>query len=219
MTDPENALRQRIIDTCLRLEAAGLNQGRSGNVSVRNGASGFLITPSGLSYDEMKPADIVSVELKTGASSGDRRPSSELPFHLAIMRARGDANVVLHTHSAHATAVACLRKAVPAVHYTVGLFGGGDIRCAEYATFGTEALSANVLKALEGRRGALMANHGLVVLGRDLDQAFELTGEAETIAKIFLRASAAGTPVILPDDEMNRVVKRFRDFGYGPLES
>lgn len=217
MTDAEHALRQQIIDSCLRLEAEGLNQGRSGNVSVRNGNSGFLITPSGIAYDEMVPADIVSVDLASGQYVGNRRPSSELPFHLAIMRARHDANVVLHTHSENATAVACLRKDLPAIHYSVAMFGGGNIRCAEYATFGTEELSLNVLAALEGRRGALMANHGLVVLGRDLDQAFELIREAETLAKLFLRASAAGDPVILPDDEVSSIVERFREFGYGPL--
>lgn len=217
MTDRERALREKIIESCLRLEAEGLNQGRSGNISVRLGPAGFLITPSGISYDQMEPADIVSVDLETGQCAGNRRPSSELPFHLAIMRARIDADVVMHTHAEHATAVACLRKDLPAVHYAVALFGGGDIRCASYATFGTEELSGHVLKSLEGRRGALMANHGLVVLGRDLDQAFELTREAETIAKIYLHALAAGTPVILPDDEMRRIVERFRDFGYGPL--
>jgi L-fuculose-phosphate aldolase len=133
------------------------------------------------------------------------------------MRARTDADVVVHTHSENSTAVACLRKDIPAIHYTVAMFGGGEIRCAPYATFGTEKLSAHVLKALEGRRAALMANHGLVVLGSDLDQACELVREAETIAKIFLHAMAAGEPVLLTADEMNRIVERFRDFGYGPL--
>jgi L-fuculose-phosphate aldolase len=217
MTNDERALREKIIDTCLGLEVAGLNQGRSGNISTRMGPKGFLITPSGVSYDEMVPEDIVSVDLESGECVGKRRPSSELPFHLAIMRARADADVVVHTHSEHATAIACLRKNLPAVHYTVAMFGGSDIRCAPYATIGTEELSAHVLTALDDRRGALMANHGLVVLGRDLDQAFELVREAETIAKIYLHAMAAGEPVLVPADEMNRIVERFCDFGYGPL--
>lgn len=213
-------LRQRIIDTCRALEARGLNQGTSGNVSARDEAgTGFFLTPSNLSYDAMTPADLVHVGLATGTVTGARRPSSELALHLAILRARPDARAVVHTHSEHATAVACLRRELPAVHYLIALFGGAQLRCAEYATFGTEVLSANVVAALDGRRGALMANHGLVVLGDDLAQALALTHEAETLAKLYLRALAAGTPHILPDDEMARVVERFRDFGYGPVKA
>lgn len=217
---PELRLRQLVIDTCLALEARGLNQGTSGNVSVRDEAgTGIYLTPSGLAYAAMTPVDLVQVDLATGAVTGARPPSSELPFHLAIHRARPDAQAVVHTHSLHATAVACLRRDLPAVHYLVGLFGGPQIRCAPYATFGTEALSQHVVAALADRRAALMANHGLVVLGRDLDQALALTHEAETLAKLYLQTLAAGTPHILPDDEMERVVERFRAFGYGPVES
>ncbi len=212
-------LRQHVIDTCLALEARGLNQGTSGNVSVRDEAgTGFYLTPSGLAYDAMTPDDIVHVDLDNGAVIGSRLPSSELPFHLALHRARSDARAIVHTHSLHATAVACLRRDLPAVHYLVGLFGGSQVRCAPYATFGTAELSAHVVTALAGRRAALMANHGLVVIGRDLDQAFALTHEAETLAKLYLQALAAGEPHILPDDEMERVVERFRDYGYGPVE-
>lgn len=215
MPDP----RQQIIDTCLELERNGLNQGTSGNVSVRDeSGAGFYLTPSGLAYADTTPGDIVHVELSTGAVTGPRRPSSELPFHLAIMRARPDAQAIIHTHSEHATAVACLRQPIPALHYLVGLFGGEDIRCAPYATFGTEALSANVVAALDSRRAALMANHGLVVLGRDLPQALALTAEAETLAKLYLRTRGGTGPVLLSHDEMARVVERFRDFGYGPAQ-
>ena len=214
MTD----LRQQIIDTCLALDARGLNQGTSGNVSVRDEAgSGFYLTPSSLPYATMTPADIVHVDLATGNVTGSRKPSSEYPFHLAIMRARPDARAIIHTHGLHTTAVACLRRDLPAVHYLIGLFGGAQIRCAPYATFGTDALSLNVVAALAHRRAALMANHGLVVLGKDLDQALALTAEAETLAKLYLQSLAAGQPHILPDDEMDRVIERFRDFGYGPV--
>ena len=211
-------LRQHVIDTCRALESRGLNQGTSGNVSVRDDSgAGFYLTPSSVPYDTMRPDDLVHVDLTTGAVTGDRKPSSELPFHLAILRARPDAQAVVHTHSLHATAVACLRRDLPAVHYLVGLFGGAQIRCAPYATFGTDELSAHVVTALTDRRAALMANHGLVVIGKDLDQALALTAEAETLAKLYLQTLAAGTPHILPDDEMARVIERFRDFGYGPV--
>ncbi len=215
----DTSLRQRVIEVCLQLEARGLNQGTSGNVSVRDeSGTGFYLTPSSVPYDTMVPADLVHVDLATGAVTGARKPSSELPFHLAILRARPDAQAVVHTHSLHATAVACLRRDLPAVHYLVGLFGGAQIRCAPYATFGTDELSAHVVAALADRRAALMANHGLVVIGQNLEQALALTAEAETLAKLYLQTLAAGTPHILPDDEMDRVIERFRDFGYGPVE-
>lgn len=220
MTDAELQLRRDVIATCRTLEARGLNQGTSGNVSVRlsadDPAAGFLLTPTSLAYDAMTPADLVHVELD-GRCTGPRRPSSELPFHLEIMRARPDAVAVIHTHSMHATAVACLRRPLPAVHYLVGLFGGPDLRCADYATFGTPELSRHLLRALKGRRGALLANHGLVVLGSSLEQALALTGEAETLATLYLRTLAAGGPNLLSDEEMARVVERFRAFGYGPV--
>ncbi|HWA85634.1 MAG TPA: class II aldolase/adducin family protein [Opitutus sp.] len=219
MNDSERMLRQEVIDTCRRLEALGVNQGTSGNVSVRctaDPAAGFFLTPTSLAYDEMVPEDLVHVSLD-GVCTGLRRPSSELPFHLAIMRERRDATAVVHTHSTHATAIACLRKEIPAVHYLVALFGGNTIRCAEYATFGTPELSVNVLHALRGRRAALMANHGLVVLGADLKQALALTAEAETLATIYGRALAAGEPAILSDAEMVDVQNRFRAYGYGPV--
>jgi L-fuculose-phosphate aldolase len=219
MTDAERSLRQQVIDTCLRLDSLGLNQGTSGNVSVRCGpdpAAGFLLTPTTLPYDRMAPEDIVHVGLD-GRCSGTRRPSTELAFHFDIMRTRPDAAAVIHTHSRHATAVACLRREIPAVHYLVGLFGGSNIRCADYASFGTPELSASLLRALAGRRAALMANHGLVVLGSSLDRALALTLEAETLATVYLQALSAGRPVILSDDEMAAVGEKFRALGYGPV--
>ena len=165
----------------------------------------------------MQPEDIVRVDISSGEVSGKRKPSSEYPIHLALMRERPDAQAIIHTHGANTTAVSCLRRDLPAVHYLVPLFGGPQIRCAPYATFGTDALSTNVVTALHRRRAALMANHGLVVLGRDLDQVLALTAEAETLAKLYLDASAAGDPHILDDAEMERVIKKFRDYGYGPV--
>ena len=219
MNDVDRTLCQQVIDTCRQLQSRGLNQGTSGNVSVRCAAgaeAGFFLTPTSLPYDGMVPEDLVHVTLD-GRCTGRRRPSSELPFHLAIMRERPDAGAVVHTHSLHATTLACLRKEIPAVHYAVGLFGGNNVRCAEYATFGTPELSANLLRALAGRRAALMANHGLVVLGTDLAQALALAGEAETLATLYWRALCAGEPAILTDAEMADVRYRFSEYGYGPV--
>ena len=219
MKKSERVLRQQVIDTCRQLEKLGLNQGTSGNVSVRCDAvapAGFFLTPTSLSYDEMAPEDIVHVTAD-GRCTGRCRPSSELPFHLEIMRQRPDAMAVIHTHSTHATSVACLRQEIPAIHYLVGLFGGTNIRCADYATFGTPELSTNLLRALDGRRAALMANHGLVVLGSDLKQALSLTLEAETLAMLYLRTLSAGKPAILTNSEMARVMEKFREYGYGPV--
>lgn len=214
------ALREEIIATCRQLGALGLNQGTSGNVSVRvsaNSAAGFLLTPTSLDYAEMTPADLVQVS-PTGTCSGSRRPSSELPFHRAIMDARPDIHAIIHTHSTHATAVSCLRRDIPAIHYLVALFGGADIRCAEYATFGTDELSTNLVRALAGRRAALLANHGFVVVGDSLAHALSLTVEAEQLARLYLATLATGVaPAVLDATEMARVAERFREYGYRPV--
>ncbi len=218
--EDQRAPREQMIATCRRLGLLGLNQGTSGNVSVRvseDPADGFLLTPTSLDYAEMEPADIVQVSF-SGECVGRRRPSSELPFHLAILQARTDVRAIVHTHSMHATAVSCLRRGIPAIHYLVALFGGNDIRCAEYATFGTDELSANLVAALRGRRAALMANHGLVIAGDNLAHALSLTVEAEQLAKLYLATLATGAaPVVLDDAEMARVAQRFQDYGYRPV--
>ena len=218
--DDDRALRQQIIDTCRQLNALGLNQGTSGNVSVRAGddaADGFLLTPTSLAYDAMTPDDIVHVS-PDGTPRGPHRPSSELPFHLAIMRTRPDVRAIIHTHSTHATMLACLHRGIPALHYLVALFGGPDIRCADYATFGTEELSANLLRALAGRRAALLANHGLIVVGDSLAHALSLTVEAEQLAKLYLGTLQTGVaPVILSDAEIATVAERFKACGYRPV--
>ena len=214
------ALRREIIATCRQLGVLGLNQGTSGNVSVRAGADsgdGFLLTPTSLAYDAMKPADIVQVSAGN-ICTGRRRPSSELPFHAAIMAARPDVRAIIHTHSVHATAVSCLRRGIPAIHYLVALFGGADIRCADYATFGTDALSANLVRALAGRRAALLANHGLVVVGDTLAHALALTVEAEQLARLYLATLATGVaPAVLSAAEMKRVAVKFLEYGYGSV--
>jgi len=214
-------LRRALIDTARRMNELGINQGTSGNLSVRlvvrGGASGgLLITPSGVPYEAMVPADIIEMAFDgTWRCAGpDRRPSSEWRFHLDIMRARPEFGAVIHTHARHATALACLRREIPAFHYMVAVAGGSTIRCAPYATFGTAALSRHVLRALAGRRACLLANHGLIACGRDLAAALALAVEVETLAAQYCTALAIGKPKILSEAEMARVIKKF-EAGYG----
>ncbi|HEX4985779.1 MAG TPA: class II aldolase/adducin family protein [Burkholderiales bacterium] len=204
-------LRKRIIATALRMNALGINRGKSGNVSARV-RGGFLVTPSGLAYEKTKPADIVFVDA-AGKASGRREPSSEWRFHHDIYRARPECGAIVHTHSSFAVTLACLRMDVPAFHYMVAVAGGNSIRCAPYATFGTQALSDHALAALEGRKACLLANHGLIALGADLDAALALAVEVEALCEQYWRALQIGRPAMLSDGEMTVVTGKFRTYG------
>lgn len=212
--DAELALRRRIIRGCRELERRGLNQGTAGNVSARV-PGGFLITASSRPYDSMRPEELVRMDLE-GRHEGKLAPSSEWRLHLGVYRRRPEVGAVVHTHSGYATTLSCLRRPIPAVHYTVAFFGGDDIRCSEYATYGTQELSDRVLDALRGRLAALMGSHGLVVLGPELDGALRLTVEAETLAMLYWRALQVGEPALLPPDELARVREKAAAAGYGP---
>jgi L-fuculose-phosphate aldolase len=203
--------RRAIIAACLGIKAEGLNQGTSGNVSVR-APGGMLITPSGVPYAETDPAQIVFVA-EDGAWSGDWKPSSEWRMHRDIYRSRPEARAVVHVHSTCATALSCVRRGIPAFHYMVAAAGGRDIRCADYATFGTQELSDAMIAALDGRAACLLANHGQIAFGASLEKALWLAGEVETLARQLVAAEALGQPVILPDDEMDRVIALFCDYG------
>ncbi len=216
MTPAEFTLRQQIIATCRELERRGLNQGTSGNVSIRvsaNPEDGFLLTPTALPYAVMQPEDIVHLKLD-GTATGHRTPSSEWHLHLDILRQRRDASAIIHTHSRHATTLACLRRDIPAFHYLIALFGGNSIRCSGYATYGTPELSDHLLKALAGRQAALMGNHGLIVLGPSLERALTLTAEAETLAAMYLSALQVAEPVILPEKEIAKVREKLALYGH-----
>ena len=204
--------RRALIDAALRMQALGLNQGTSGNLSLRI-ASGLLITPSGLAYDVLQPADIVAMAPDGTVEPGQRKPSSEWRFHTAIFAMRPDAHAVVHCHSMFATTLSCLRRDIPAVHYMIAMAGGDSIRCADYATFGTKALSDRALAALEGRTACLLANHGMIAIGSDLDRALTLAVEVETLAAQYWRALQIGEPVILQAEEMAVVLEKFRDYG------
>ena len=205
------ALRQAIIAACREMNALGINQGTSGNISARV-ESGFLITPSGVPYDEMSPDQMVEMDLDGGHGEG-QRPSSEWRMHCDIYRGRPEAGAVVHTHATYCTALACLRREIPAFHYMVAVAGGASVRCADYATFGTQALSDNMLQALEGRRACLLANHGMICFGPDLKKALALAVEVETLARQYWHASQAGEPVLLPEEEMSTVLELFKSYG------
>jgi len=204
-------LRKAIIAAACRMNDLGINQGKSGNLSARI-PGGFLVTPTGMPYDTLKPADIVAMDFQ-GRARGKRLPSSEWRFHRDILKARPEANAIVHTHAMFATTLACLHREIPPFHYMVAVAGGDSIRCAPYATFGTEELSGNAVAALEGRKACLLANHGMIALGASLDQALALAVEVETLAAMYWRALQAGVPQLLDRAEMARVIEKFRTYG------
>ncbi|MEZ5798004.1 MAG: class II aldolase/adducin family protein [Paracoccaceae bacterium] len=212
MNDDERRIRQAMVETCRAMDARGINQGTAGNLSLRHGA-GFLITPSSLPYDTMQPEDIV--EMGWDGTYVGRRPSSEWRFHRDILKARGDMNVVLHCHSLYATSVACQHRTIPAFHYMVGVMGGNTLRCARYATYGTQALSDAALEALEGRKACLLGQHGQISLGKTLDAALWMAIEVETLARMYQQTLVMGEPPVLPDDEMERVIAQMTRMSYG----
>lgn len=212
--------RQDLIDTALQMERAGLNQGSSGNMSVRDDA-GFLITPSGIEYESMHSDQIVAMEFDGTWEGQGVRPSSEWRFHRDILLARPTVGAIVHAHPIHATALATHNRPIPAFHYMVAVAGGSDIPCAAYATFGTQELSNAVIAALADRDACLMAHHGLLACGATLSAAFRLAVEVETLAAQYLAALQCGEPPLLDADEMERVLQKFRaGYGYasGPLD-
>ena len=208
MTDLQ--LRKQIISTALQMNARGINRGKSGNVSAR-WKDGFLVTPSGLPYEETKPGDIVFIDEKATAT-GKRPPSSEWRFHFDIYRHKNDVNAVVHAHSSFATTLSCLEMALPAFHYMVAVAGGNSIRCAPYATFGTQSLSDNALIALEDRKACLLANHGLIATAASLASALALAVEVEALCEQYWRALQIGKPNLLSDAEMAVVVEKFKTY-------
>lgn len=207
MTDP----RDQLIATAQALQPAGLNRGTAGNVSLRHGA-GFYITPTGMPYAGLAADDIPLMALD-GTHAGRRKPSSEWRFHRDLYAARPEVGAVLHAHSPFAVSLACLRRDIPPFHYMIARFGGDSIRCADYALFGTPELSAAALTAMAGRKGCLLANHGLLVAGRDLDEALALAVELEELCEQYWRACQLGQPVLLDAAEMAAVLEKFASYG------
>jgi L-fuculose-phosphate aldolase len=222
MNEPSDdaGLRDAVLDAARGMERAGLNRTTAGNASVRRTnaagrADGFLITPTGMTCDLLTRADIVVVDW-SGRAQGTRKPSSEWQFHRAIYQQHAQAGAVLHAHSPFATALACIGADIPAFHYMIARFGGDSIRCAPYATFGSAALSENALTALEGRNACLLANHGMLVYGREARHALGLAIEFEALCEHYWRALQVGRPQILSAAEMAAVVEKFKAYGQQP---
>ena len=203
----EQELRSELVRVTKNLDALGLSHGTSGNLSVRY-ANGFLITPSGFGAEGLAEDDIVFVSL-SGESEGRWQPSSEWLFHRDIYAQRPEFGAIVHTHSNAATALACLRKDLPPFHYMLALLGGDSLRCATYATFGTQALSDNALVAMADRKACLLANHGMIAAGKNLAEAYRNTVEVENLSELYLRALAVGEPVLLTAAEFRDAQKQF----------
>lgn len=210
----ELEVRRSIISQCLFMNGSGLNQGNSGNISVRFGDR-MLITPTSIPYEEMAPDMIASMPIKGeyGAWEGPNKPSSEWRFHLDIMKARPEVGSVVHTHATYSTILAIARRPIPACHYMVAAFGGDDVRVAGYARYGTKALSEHVLVALEGRNGCLMANHGMLTVGSSLKKAMWRAVELETLAKQYYHTLLIGGPVILSSAQIAETMESFSTYG------
>jgi L-fuculose-phosphate aldolase len=206
--------RQSIIDACLRMNALGINQGTSGNISLRHDA-GMLITPTSVPYEAMQPEQIAYMGLD-GSFDPAQRPSSEWRFHLDILKARPDVNAVVHTHPPYSTILAIMGLEIPPVHYMIACAGGDTIRCAPYATFGTQELSDHAVAALEGRLACLLEHHGMIAVGPSLSKAMWLAVEVETLARQYHGCLQIGTPRLLSKEEMKNVLGRIA--GYGPAE-
>lgn len=210
----ELELRKSLIAACRKMNELGINQGTSGNISLRHGDA-MLISPSAVAYDKIQPEMVASMPLtgEYGSWTGPMKPSTEWRFHLDIMRARPEVNAIVHSHPTYATSLAITGRHIEACHYMVAAFGGVDIRCAPYATFGTKELSVHALKALEERMGCLLANHGMIVLGENLDKAMWRAVELETIARQYYLALVLGTPHILTKAEIDATLDQFSGYG------
>ena len=214
MKKAEKDLRRQIIDQCLFMNSCGLNQGTSGNISARF-EDRMLITPSATPYDKLTPEMIVSMPFgaEYGTWEGPLKPSTEWRFHFDILKERTDMGAVVHAHPTYCTTLAIAHKTIPACHYMVAAFGGSDVRCAPYARYGTADLSAHALSALDGRLACLLANHGSIAMGEDLDKAMWRAVELETIARQYYLSLTIGGPVLLTDAQIEETIKGFSSYG------
>ena len=214
MKKAEKELRREIVESCRKMNALGINQGTSGNISARFEGR-MLISPSAIPYDDMTPEMVASVGMDdvSGAYDGLLKPSSEWRFHQKLLRGRPEAEVVIHAHSTYCTTLAVARKSIPACHYMIAAFGGTDVKCSGYATFGTEDLSTLALEAMEGRMACLLANHGMIVLGESMAKGMWRAVELETIAKQYYLSLAIGGPVLLSDADIDDTMRGFSSYG------
>ena len=214
MKKAEKELRREIVAACRAMNALGINQGTSGNISARF-EDRMLISPSATPYERMEAEMIASIPLDdaSGIWEGPLKPSTEWRFHHRLLQGRSDAGAVVHAHPTYCTTLAMARKPIPAAHYMVAAFGGNDVRCAGYATFGTEALSDLAMEAMQDRTACLLANHGMIAIGENLEKAMWRTVELETIAKQYYHTLLIGGPVLLSDGEIKDTHKGFGSYG------
>ena len=206
--------RRELIEYGKKLITTGLTRGTGGNLSVWDPERNLMaISPSGIPYEEIKEKQVVLMDVETGqVVEGDAVPSSECDMHRIIYKYRDDIKALIHTHTTYAATVSCLRQDLPPLHYLVA-YAGINVRCAEYATYGTVRLAKNAFEAMKDRNACLLANHGMLAGGADLNQAFNVTEEIEFCCELYCRAKAMGEPVLLDEDEMTMMIDRFRDYG------
>jgi L-fuculose-phosphate aldolase len=221
-TPTQSQARKNLVEACRAMNAAGINQGAAGNISLRFGAS-MLITPSGVDYQILTPEMIVEMDFASEEAARDEatglRASSEWRFHRDIFAVRPDIGAIVHTHAPYATVLSMLRRPIPASHYMIAAFGGARIECSDYAPFGTQQLSDFAVRALGPRQGVLLGSHGMIAVGPDLTRALWLAGELETLAKLHYLASLAGAPSILPEAETLALCEKFASYGPGAAKS
>lgn len=205
--------RKLIVEYGKKLIETGLTKGTGGNLSIFNRKENLMaISPSGIDYFKTRPEDVVVLDLDGNVVDGDKKPSSELGMHSIFYRRRNDIDAIIHTHTVFATTLSCLNISLPPVHYLVAL-AGLDVRCAKYATFGTEELAKNAFEAMKDRNAVLLANHGLLAGAKDLANALNITEEIEYCAELYYRAKSIGEPVILPEEEMKLMLEKFKTYG------
>jgi len=205
--------RRLIVEYGKKLIGQGLTRGTSGNLSIFNRDKRLMaISPSGMDYFEIRPEDVVILDIGGNIVDGHRKPSSEVELHRIFYMNREDINAIVHTHSMYSTLLACLHYSLPPVHYVLAS-AGKDVRCAEYATFGTKELAENAYEAMKGRKAVLLANHGLLTGGKDLKEAFSIAEDVEYCAEIYYRAKSIGEPVIIGEEEMEVILERFKTYG------
>ncbi|MEI6127110.1 MAG: L-fuculose-phosphate aldolase [Pseudomonadota bacterium] len=205
--------REEIVAYGKKLITQGLTKGTGGNISVYNRQKGLLaISPSGLDYFRTEPDDVPVLTIEKVVLEGARKPSSELDLHMIFYKKREDLNAIVHTHSVYATTLACLQWEIPALHYLIG-FAGKSVKCAAYATFGTEALGISAFEAMIDRKAVLLAQHGLLAGGSTLQEAFSIAETIEFCAEIYCRAKMLGEPVVLSDEEMDTIIEKFKTYG------
>lgn len=205
--------RKLIVEYCNKLIESGLTVGTGGNISIYNRELGYMaISPSGVKYHKMTPEDVVVMDLNSNVIEGDLKPSSEYEMHTVVYKNRDDVDSMIHTHALYATTISCLNESLPAVHYLLGFAGGKDIRCAEYATYGTKEIAENALKAMKGRNAVLLANHGINVVGKGIEKTFSITEQLEFCCRLYWQTKSMGNPKILSEEEMDKMVVKFNSY-------